>query len=150
MSTRYRLVTHRWYVVREPGGPPSPKLLSEPSAVAELAKHLVPDDDREHFWVIFVNTQNHFRAAHEVSSGTLSASLVHPREVFGPALREGAAAIILIHNHPSGDPTPSKEDMRLTQQLVDAGKLLDVRVLDHVIIGNGSGHWESLTQRGAI
>lgn len=149
MSTRYRLVTHRWYVVRE-GEAPSPKVLSEPRAVVELARDLIPDDDREHFWVIFVNTQNHYQAAHDVSTGTLSASLVHPREVFGPALREGAAAIILVHNHPSGDPTPSKEDLRLTQRLVDAGKLLDVRVLDHVIIGNGSGRWSSLAQSGAI
>ena len=146
---RYRLAVHNYYVVREPGET-TPKNLSTPEAVAGLAKCLVPDDDREHFWAIFVNSQNHYQAAFEVSTGTLSASLVHPREVFGPALREGAAAIILAHNHPSGDPTPSKEDLRLTQQLVDSGKLLEVRVLDHIILGSGSGRWVSLAARGAI
>jgi len=85
-----------------------------------------------------------------VSTGTLSASLVHPREVLGPALREGAAALILVHNHPSGDPTPSREDLRLTQQLADGARLLDLRLHDHVIIGNGTAQWVSLAQRGAL
>ena len=79
-----------------------------------------------------------------------SASLVHPREVLGPALREGAASIILIHNHPSGDPTPSREDLRLTRQLADAARLLDLRVHDHIIIGNGTERWMSLAQRGEL
>ena len=85
-----------------------------------------------------------------VSTGTQSASLVHPREVMGPALREGASGVILVHNHPSGDPTPSREDLRLTRQLVDAATLLDLRLLDHVIIGNGSGVWVSMAERGLI
>jgi DNA repair protein RadC len=75
---------------------------------------------------------------------------VHPREVLGPALREGASALILIHNHPSGDPTPSKEDARLTRQLVDAARLMDLRIHDHVIIGNGSGAWMSFAARGLM
>jgi DNA repair protein RadC len=92
-----------------------------------------------------------------VSVGTLNASLVHPREVFGPVLRVmGIAAIILVHNHPSGDVTPSREDLRLTQQLVEAGRLLDITVHDHVIIGHGPDHdgvtdkWVSLAQTGRI
>ena len=69
-----------------------------------------------------------------VSQGTLTASLVHPREVFRPALREASAAVILVHNHPSGDPTPSREDLQITTRLVRAGEILGVQVLDHVIV----------------
>jgi len=108
------------------------------------------DDDKEHFFAVLLNTQNHYLMHTEVSVGTQSASLVHPREVLGPALREGAASIILIHNHPSGDPTPSREDLRLTRQLADAARLLDLRVHDHIIIGNGTERWMSLAQRGEL
>jgi len=108
------------------------------------------DDDKEHFWAIFLNTQNHYLMHTLVSIGTLSASLVHPREVLGPALREGAASVILVHNHPSGDPSPSREDLRLTRQLGDAARLLDHTVHDHIIIGNGTGAWVSLAERGLI
>jgi DNA repair protein RadC len=83
-----------------------------------------------------------------VSEGTLSASLVHPREVFKPAILEPAASLILLHNHPSGDPTPSREDVRLTRQLVESARLLDLRVHDHVIIGRG--RFTSLAERGII
>src|SRR5256886_938454 len=83
-----------------------------------------------------------------VSEGTLSASLVHPREVFKPAIVESAAAVILLHNHPSGDPTPSREDVRLTRQLVECARLLDLRLHDHVVIGRG--RYVSLAERGLI
>jgi len=120
--------------------------------VAELARDLLRDhdDDKEHFWAIFVNAQNRYLLHTLVSTGTQSASLVHPREVLGPALREGASAVILVHNHPSGDPSPSREDLRLTRQLADAATLLDLRLHDHVIIGNGTGTWVSLAERGQI
>ena len=148
---RYRLKLASWTVVRE-RGQPSPRILTDPAAVALLSADLLKDadDDKEHFWSIHLNAQNHYLLATEVSVGTQSASLVHPREVIGPALREGAAAIILIHNHPSGDPTPSKEDIRLTRQLVDAARLVDLKLHDHVIIGNGSGRWVSMSERGLI
>lgn len=100
---------------------------------------------------MLLDAQNGLVAAHHVSTGTLSASLVHPREVFGPALRVlGVASVVLIHNHPSGDTTPSREDLRLTRQLVEAGKMLDIRVYDHVIIGNGGDEYVSLAQRGQV
>src|SRR5213593_4688643 len=83
-----------------------------------------------------------------ISQGTLSASLVHPREVFKPAILESAASVILLRNHPSGDPTPSREDLRLTRQLVECSKLLDLRIHDHVVIGRE--RFVSLAQRGAI
>src|SRR5712692_3361140 len=150
-STRYRLKLATWTVVREPGQP-SPRILSEPETVVALARDFLAeaDDDKEHFWAIFVNAQNHYLMHTEVSVGTQSSSLVHPREVLGPALREGAAAVILIHNHPSGVPTPSREDVRLTRQLADAARLLDLRVHDHIIIGNGTERWMSLAQRGEL
>ncbi len=80
--------------------------------------------------------------------GTLTASLVHPREVFGPAMREGAAAIILVHNHPSGDPTPSPEDVEITMRLSEVGRLVGIRLLDHVILGDGC--FTSCFERGLI
>src|SRR5258705_6048505 len=148
---RYRLKLATWIVHRVPGQP-SPRLLGSPAAVALLAQDLLrgADDDREHFWVVFLNAQNRYLMHTLVSTGTQSASLVHPREVLGPALRVGAAALILIHNHPSGDPTPSREDLRLTRQLVDGAQLLDLRLHDHVIIGNGTERWVSLAHRGAM
>jgi DNA repair protein RadC len=150
-AQRYRLKLATWTVVREPGQP-SPRVLSTPAAVVELAKDLVQaaDDDKEHFWVILLNAQNHYLLHTEVSIGTQSASLVHPREALGPAVREGAASIILVHNHPSGDPTPSREDIRLTRQLADGARLFDIALHDHVIIGNGSLSWTSLSERGLI
>jgi DNA repair protein RadC len=108
------------------------------------------DEDKEHFWVVLLNAQNQYLLAHLVSTGTQSSTLVHPREVLGPALRGGAASLILIHNHPSGDPTPSREDTRLTRQLVGAAQLMDMRIHDDVIIANGSGAWVSLASRGLM
>src|SRR5262249_20461373 len=127
----------------------SPRVLTSPEAVALLARDLLrgADDDKEHFWVILLNGKNHYLMHALVSTGTQSASLVHPREVFGPALREGAASLILVHNHPSGDPTPSPEDLRLTRQLGESARLLDLRLHDHVIIGSGSERWVSLADR---
>ena len=138
-------------MVREAGAP-SPRTLSSPAAAAELARDLLRDhdDDKEHFWAIFLNAQNHYLLHTLVSLGTQSATLVHPREVLGPALREGAASIILVHNHPSGDPSPSREDVRLTRQLADAARLLDLNLHDHLIIGNGTEAWVSLAERGQI
>jgi DNA repair protein RadC len=80
----------------------------------------------------------------------MSASLVHLREVFGPALREGAGAIFVFHNHPSGDPTPSPEDNELTRRLKTIAELVGIRLLDHVIVGNGTNTWISMQQIGVI
>lgn len=150
-TVRYRLKLATWTVVREPDQP-SPRKLDCPSAVAELARDFLrdADDDKEHFWCVLLNAQNRYLLHTEVSVGTQSSSLVHPREVLGPALREGAASIVLIHNHPSGDATPSPEDIRLTRQLADAAKLIDVRLHDHVIVANGTEAWVSLAERGLV
>jgi DNA repair protein RadC len=150
-ARRYRLKLATWTIVREPGQP-SPRKLDGPPVVSELAIDLTrsADDGREHFWAVLLNAQLGYLMHAEVSVGTLNASLVHPREVFGPALREGAASLVLMHNHPSGDPTPSREDVRLTGQLVEAGKLLDLPVHDHVIVGNGTDDWVSFAERGLL
>ena len=92
------------------------------------------DASQEHFCVLLLDGRHRVLGDELVSLGTLTASLVHPREVFRPALRAGAAALILVHNHPSGDPEPSPEDRVVTQRLTRAGELLGIPVLDHVIV----------------
>ena len=150
-TIRYRLVRATWTVVRESTGP-SPRILDDPAAVAELGFDLLreADDDKEHFWLILLNAKNHYLLHTMVSTGTQSATLVQPRDILGPALREGAASLILIHNHPSGEETPSAEDVRLTRQLVDAGRVVDIKVHDHIILANGSGRWMSFAQKSLI
>jgi len=105
-------------------------------------------EKRECFGVVYLSTKN--RAIHSeiVSIGTLSASIVHPREVFRPAIFHASASIIVVHNHPSGDPTPSSDDIELTKRLAEAGKILGIKLLDHVIVGNGS--YVSMKERGVI
>lgn len=140
-TRNYAVDVVRFRVVREPGQDvlSRPKV-DKPEVAVELARGLIADDAREHFWALYLDGQNRLVAAHEVGVGTLSATLVTPREIFGPALRlMGVAAIVLAHNHPSGDPEPSREDLSLTKQLVQAAKLFDLRIHDHVIIGMGPG-----------
>ena len=93
--------------------------------------------DREEFIAVILDGRNRIVGFNLVSTGTLTASLVHPRELFKPAILANAAAIIIVHNHPSGDPEPSTEDRALTERLRQAGELLGIRVLDHVVIGDG-------------
>ena len=123
-------------------------VLSSPEQVFARYGPLMEDLKKEVFRVALLDAQNGLLRDVIVSEGTLSASLVHPREVFKPAILESVASIILVHNHPSGDPTPSREDLRLTRQLVECSKLLDLRIHDHVIIG--SERFVSLAQRGAV
>jgi len=102
----------------------------------------------EQFRVLLLDGKHQVLRDVLVSQGTLTSSPVHPREVFAPAVRESAAAVVLVHNHPSGDPSPSADDLGITQRLCDAGKLLGVRVVDHVIIGDGT--YCSLADRGLV
>ncbi|MCI5721441.1 MAG: DNA repair protein RadC [Firmicutes bacterium] len=103
---------------------------------------------KEHFRSILVNAKGEIISVDKVSVGELSSTVVHPREVFTMAVRKSAAAVIFVHNHPSGDPSPSKEDIDTTKRLVEAGNVLGIRVLDHIIIGDGK--YESLRGRGVI
>jgi DNA repair protein RadC len=109
-----------------------------PASARDLITSSPRGGPSHHFWVIFLNAQNGYTGHHLVSTGSLSASIVHPREVLGPALREGAAHLLLVHNHPSGDPTPSKEDVALTRQLVEGARLLGVRLHDHLVSASRS------------
>ena len=93
------------------------------------------DKKKEHFYVLFLDSKNKLISEDLISVGTLNSSIVHPREVFNNAIRENANSIILVHNHPSGNPQPSEEDKKITELLVKAGELLSIKVLDHVIIG---------------
>jgi len=122
--------------------------LGNPAEVYAAFGPLMEDLKREVFRVALLDAQNGLVRDVVISEGTLSASLVHPREVFKSAILESAASVILLHNHPSGDPTPSREDIRLTRQLVECARLLDLRVHDHVVIGRG--RFISLAERGII
>lgn len=102
----------------------------------------------ERFFVLLLDGRHRLLREVVISQGTLTASLVHPREVFRPALREAAAAIVLVHNHPSGDPTPSTEDREITARLADAGALVGIPVLDHVVVAERG--WSSLCELGGI
>jgi DNA repair protein RadC len=109
--------------------------------VAETAQKVLRDYDREVFLVLLLDTRNRLIGMNIVSIGSLTASLVHPREVFKPAIAASASAVIGVHNHPSGDPSPSREDRDLTRRLWEAGKILGVRFLDHVIVGDVGRHY---------
>jgi len=118
---------------------------------SDVAGHYLPlmrDLRKEVFKVLLLNRANRFIKEAFISEGTLDASVVHPRDVFREALLEPAAAIILIHNHPSGNPSPSDEDLRITKQLVEAGRLLGIKVYDHIILAGES--YRSLADEGLL
>lgn len=105
--------------------------------VYKLVKSKLKNYNKEHFFVLSFDSRNKFLGIDEVSVGTLNASLVHPRETFEAAIRRHAARIIIAHNHPSGNTESSKEDLEITKQLLEAGKIMDIEILDHLIIGDG-------------
>lgn len=111
--------------------------------VAEILRRYLQHEDREHFVTLMLDAKNRVIGLHTVSIGTLSAALVSPREVFKAAILANAASIILAHNHPSGDTTPSPEDIKVTDTLKQAGQILGIDVLDHVIVGE-NGAFRSL------
>ena len=117
--------------------PPRRPVISGPEDVYRLPRGRLAHLDRERFVVVLLNTKNAVLESPTVSIGTLSASLVHPREVFRPAIRAGAAAVILVHNHPSSHLEPSREDREVTRRVAEAGKTIGIEVLDHLIIGDG-------------
>ena len=103
----------------------------------DVSKFFMPKllhETKEHFMIAVLNTKNRIIAAPTISIGSLSASVVHPREIFKEAIKYPCAGIILVHNHPSGDPKPSREDIAVTERLVKAGKIMDIPIIDHVII----------------
>jgi DNA repair protein RadC len=119
------------------------KQISDASAVADVLRSILAagnevDRDKEHFWVIGVTASNIISYVELVSLGILTNSLVHPREIFRMAIMKAVASIIVGHNHPSGTPAPSREDKEITERLKEAGNILGIKLLDHVVIGNNN------------
>lgn len=120
-------------------------------ASADVFRHYHPvlrDLRVEQFRMVLLDGKHRILREELVSQGTLTSSPVHPREVFGPAIRHGAAAVVLVHNHPSGDPSPSADDLEITRRLASVGDLVGIRVVDHVIVGDGA--YTSLADRGLL
>ncbi len=122
--------------------------IRSPEDVYQLMHIQLLGERREHFLAVMLDTKNRVVRTETISIGTLDSSLVHPREVYRMVIREGAACWIAVHNHPSGDPTPSPEDIAITRRLKEAGELLGVELLDHLIIGDGN--YTSLRERGYL
>lgn len=123
-------------------------VIKSPDDAAALVMEEMRHFDREHFRAILLNTKNQVIGTDNVSVGTLNSSVVHPRELFRNAIKRGAASVILLHNHPSGDPTPSREDKDITQRVIEVGNIIGIEVLDHIIIGDNK--FISLKAHGLI
>lgn len=123
--------------------------IKSPDDVVNVGKGFmrIHEEPEEYMYMICMNTKNKVIGVFEISHGSVNASIVNPREVFQKALLANAVSIILIHNHPSGDPTPSREDIEVTKRLIDAGKIVGVQVLDHIIIGD---QYSSLKEKGYV
>jgi DNA repair protein RadC len=122
--------------------------VKSPEDMAEILRTYLDGADREHFIVAMLDRKGNMLGLNTVSIGGLSSSIAHPREVFKPAIIIGAASIILCHNHPSGDHSPSPEDIEVTRRMIDAGKILGIDVLDHIVMGDPG--YCSLKGRGLI
>ena len=116
---------------------PDKTVIRRPEDAANYVMEQLRYLQKEHFICLFLNIKNHIIAQETLSIGSLNASIVHPREVFRAAIKCSSASIVCVHNHPSGDPTPSSEDILITNRLCEAGKLLGIDVLDHIVIGDG-------------
>jgi DNA repair protein RadC len=119
-----------------------------PRDVADLMFPELAHLTQEHFVCLFLNTKNHVIGKQTIFVGSLDASIVHPREVFKEAIKRSSASVICLHNHPSGDPTPSREDIAITRTLREAGELIGISLLDHIIIGDG--RYVSLKEQGYL
>jgi DNA repair protein RadC len=121
-------------MIKQPAG--EAPMLNRPELIAAYMTPYIRGLEVEKFWVLCLNRKNRLKKLVEVTSGTATSALAHPREVFRSAVQYGATAIACVHNHPSGDPAPSAADMQVTRQLRDAAKALDIELLDHVVVGN--------------
>jgi DNA repair protein RadC len=117
-----------------------------PRDIARMFMDEMKDYDREHFKAAFLNTKNQVIKVVTVSIGSLNASIVHPREILKPAIAASAASIVLVHNHPTGDPTPSREDVEFTRRFAKCGELIGIELLDHIVIG--ADRFQSLKEAG--
>jgi len=124
--------------------------ITSPQAVYEVATQVIEIQDQaeESMWMITLDTKCNLTGLFEVSRGTINASIAHPREIYKRAVLQNASSIALIHNHPSGDPTPSAEDTNITQRVSEAGTLLGIQLVDHLVIGDGN--YRSMKEMGVI
>ena len=122
--------------------------IKNPQSVVKAIRASIKDKAKEHFKLILLDTRNKIIGISTISIGTLNASLVHPREIFKEAIIHNSASVVLAHNHPSGDPEPSDEDLTITKRLVKSGKILGIEVIDHIIIGKTG--FSSFKERGLI
>jgi len=138
-SMRLRELTVRYSVKKDDDGRPVVvgRTVASPKDAASVLRTLLQDEPMEVFAIPCLSTKQRLIAYHEVSRGTLDSTPAHPREVFRAAILSNAKAIAVAHNHPSGDPTPSGDDVALTRRLVATGELLGIQVVDHIIIGDG-------------
>jgi len=143
----YRLPLLRVQLVREGSLTAETKNITDPKDAVEIFNTLYPDLDRECLVVLLLDMKNNVRGVNTVSIGDLSSAITHPREIFKPAILANAASIFMLHNHPSGDPTPSADDMDVSCRINDAGELLGIELLDHVVVG-AEGGYVSLKERG--
>ena len=134
-----RIANHKW----EAGQP-----LRSSEDVFEHFRRGLEKEKKEFFYVVLLNNKNKKMREVKISEGSLTASLVHPREVYHPVIRESAAAVIFVHNHPSGDPAPSQEDIEITRRLKEIGDVMGIRVLDHIVIGHD--RYFSFSDRGML
>ena len=121
------------------------KRITNAKDIFDLFHERLKNEKQEHFYIVLLSTKNHIVGEHLVAKGVLDSAILEPREVFRPAIKGAASRIILIHNHPSGDPSPSDEDIDVTKKLIDAGNVINIKVLDHVIVGNGK--WWSWVEK---
>ena len=121
---------------------------TSPRQVFEYFHHEFRDSRKEYFLILLLDGKNRIIRRVQISEGSLNQSIVHPREVFSPAVKESAAAVILVHNHPTGDPAPSPEDIAITRRLREAGDIMGIKVLDHIIVGDGE--FMSFVERGLL
>ena len=136
-----RIASYHIKLVREGSNLYESKEITRPDIASEILYKYLKGTDRENFVILLLDTKNHVIGINTVSIGSLSASIVTPREVFKTAILANAAAIILGHNHPSGETSPSREDIAVTERLVKAGKIMDIKVQDHIIIGDTSSNF---------
>jgi DNA repair protein RadC len=135
VSKRYRVPIYKVQLVRESGLWAMEQQVTSPRIAAAIARDYLEGTDREHFVVLLLDGRNRVIGINTVSVGALSTTLVHPREVFKPAILANSNSVILVHNHPSGDPTPSPDDIEMFARLKQAGDLLGVEVHDAIILG---------------
>ncbi len=120
--------------------------ITQAKDVFDLFHNRLKNEKQEHFYIVMLNTKNHIIGEQLISRGILDASIIHPREIFKEAIKNSSSKILVVHNHPSGDPTPSKEDIEVTKKLIEIGEMINIHVLDHVIVGN-EGFWSWIEKK---